>query len=133
MMQRRDFIKLGLATAGLVALPRANAANSGPDWLHGVIYTESNLGMWEGKQGGHLPQVKVEADKITLTTDHVMTKQHYIVRHSLVAADGRVLAAKTFYPQDEAVSIFDRPAESGDFYATSFCNKHDLWATKFSL
>ncbi len=63
-----------------------------------------------------------------------MSEVHYIVRHTLVAENGDVLGEKTFYPTDEqAVSSFEIPDGYSKLYATSFCNKHDLWITEFSL
>ena len=60
---------------------------------------------------------------------------HYIVRHTLVTTDGKVIGAKTFYPSDKrAESSYQVEAEGGSkFYATSFCNIHDFWVTAFTI
>ena len=136
MTDRRDFIKTALGVASGVALGQAPAAFAKPaSWLSGVIYTAEAPGQWEGKAGSHAPKVSVQGKKVTITTKHIMTEKHYIVRHTLVSMDGKVLGAKTFSPADEdAVSTFDLPEGSGSkFHATSFCNKHDLWATEFTV
>ncbi len=64
-----------------------------------------------------------------MTTDHGMSVKHFMVRHTLVDADGKQLGAKTFIPEDgHAVSTNTLPENyKGKLYATSFCNKHDFW------
>jgi len=61
-----------------------------------------------------------------------MSPAHYIVRHTLVLEDGTVAGAETFEPTAaEARSTHVLPAGySGRIYATSFCNRHDLWVTE---
>ncbi len=134
MTDRRNFIKTALTVVSGVALGQTSTAFAAPPWPIGVVYTAENPGQWAKKVGGHAPNVSVQGKKITITTDHAMTEKHYIVRHTLVSETGKVLGAKTFYPTDEeAVSTFDLPAEhSSKIYATSFCNKHDLWITEFT-
>jgi superoxide reductase len=59
---------------------------------------------------------------------------HYIVRHTVVLADGKVVGAKTFAPTDKPVSSHALPAGyKGKVFATSFCNKHDFWVTEFTV
>ena len=89
----------------------------------------------EKKVGGHAPKVTVEGKNVTITNKHVMSKKHYIVRHTLVSENGNVLGEKTFYPSDEkAVSTFTLPEKhASTFYATSVCNKHDLWVNEFTI
>ncbi|EDN66626.1 secreted protein [Beggiatoa sp. PS] len=137
MTDRRDFIKTTLGVASGLALGQmstAVAATTGTLPL-GIVYTAENPGKWAGKVGGHLPKVSVEGRKVTITTNHAMTERHYIVRHTLIAEDGTELGEKTFYPSDEdAVSTFELPeGHTSKLYATSFCNKHDLWVTEFTV
>jgi superoxide reductase len=101
----------------------------------GIIYTADHAGKWSGKVKGHLPQVTVDAGKVTVFTDHSMSEEHFIVRHTVVSAAGEVLGEKTFSPKEaKAQSEFVLPeGASGTFYATSFCNKHDFWLTTFTI
>jgi len=101
----------------------------------GIVYSADDPGKWEKKVGSHAPKVAVEGKNVTITTKHGMTEQHYIVRHTLVCEKGYVLGEKTFYPTNKkAVSTFTLPEKHGSvLYATSFCNKHDLWVTEFSV
>jgi superoxide reductase len=140
MSDRRHFLKASLAIAASTASlagGTAHAATSGdnrPALPPGLLFTREHPGMWEKKVSGHVPEVTVEGDKIKVVTHHSMSKQHYIVRHTLVSLAGEVLAAKTFYPEDEEpISLFDKPAGHSELYATSFCNKHDMWVTSFSV
>ena len=138
MNNRRNFLKSGVLLASGMAVSAPLLARSKTDRISkfsGVIYTEDDPGMWDGKQGHHVPHVTVEGNAITLFTDHPMLEVHYIVRHTLVDKSGKVLGSKTFYPSDEkAVSHFTIPAEyHGKLYATSFCNKHDFWLKEFEV
>lgn len=122
-------------SAGLVMgnRPLSAEASDDLDEFPGIVYTKENPGKWSGKVGSHLPQVSVKGRRVTITNDHPMNDGHFIVRHTLVSKKGEVLGEKTFYPSDrEAVSTFKLPFFSGSkFFATSFCNKHDFWVTKF--
>jgi len=137
MTDRRDFIKTGLTLASGMVLGQATttALAASDSWPSNIVYTAENPGQWAKKVGGHLPKVSIEGNKITITTDHGMSEKHYIVRHTLVSEDGKVLGAKTFSPSDEeAVSSFELPeGPISKLYATSFCNKHDLWVTEFTV
>ena len=135
MTKRRDFIKASVAmTAGAIATRVVPASAGGASFPQGVIYTKDQPGQWAKKVGSHAPIVTVDGNKVTVKTKHGMSEKHYIVRHTLVSADGEVLGANTFSPSDEeAVSVFEVKDGAGNLYATSFCNKHDFWLTEFSV
>ena len=133
-MKRRDFIKTTLLIAAGSAMSNSSIAIAGnTSKFSGVIYTSADPGKWAKKIAGHEPKVSIEGKKVMIATHHSMSEEHYIVRHTLVLEDGTVVGAKTFYPlQDtKAVSTFELPAGyKAKFYATSFCNLHDLWVTE---
>ena len=134
MNDRRDFLKTGAVAASVVALgsPSAVFAASAP--YAGVVYTKDQPGQWAKKVGSHAPEVKVEAGQVAVETKHPMSEAHYIVRHTVVLADGTVVGGKTFTPADKPQSSFALPAGyKGKAYATSFCNKHDFWVTEFTV
>jgi superoxide reductase len=135
MNSRREFIKTTIATGAgfaIAQIPNAQAAQG--TYPNGIIYTSDNPGMWGKKIKGHAPNVDVKDNKVTITTNHVMTEKHYIVRHTLVTPEGDVVGEKTFSSNEEdAVSHFDLPSGHKKLIATSFCNKHDLWVTEFSV
>lgn len=135
MKNRRDFMKSSLAiAAGAFAVNASPALANKPSFASGLIYTRDNPGKWAKKVESHLPIVKVEGKKVTITTDHGMSEKHFIVRHTLVSGEGNVLGENTFSPDDEeAVSVFEIEGEHTALYATSFCNKHDLWVEAFSV
>ena len=136
MKSRRTFLKGSLlAAAGLVVTGTGRAVASGSGLPSGIVYTAKDPGKWAAKVGSHAPVVTVNGKKVTIETKHGMSEKHYIVRHTLVAADGKVLGSKTFYPTDKkALSSFELPAGGGSkFYATSFCNLHDFWLTEFTI
>ena len=136
MNKRRQFIKTSLLVAGGIALSApAMAKGKKNAAFPGLIYSEKDQGMWDGKAGSHAPLVTVDGNKVTLFTKHGMSEKHYIVRHTLVSAKGEVLGFKTFYPTDQkAQSTYTLPENfRGKLYATSFCNKHDFWVTEFEI
>ena len=135
MHSRRDFLKKsGFVAVGMVIGHSAKAFASSESFPGGIIYTKKNPGKWAKKVATHAPKVSVEGKNVTITTKHPMSEKHYIVRHTLVSADGKVLGEKTFYPSDKiAVSTFELPDDHGSrLYATSFCNLHDFWLTEFT-
>lgn len=143
MSNRRTFLKSSLAVAAGLAVGHISPVSAGQtcSYPKGIVYTKQNPGKWSGKTGGHVPKVKVEGSKVTVTTTHGMSEAHYIVRHTLVSKCGKVLGEKTFSPSDAvAKSVFDLPDTSSKYawdttklYATSFCNKHDLWVAEFEV
>jgi len=136
MNDRRDFLKKSVfLAAGMVAAGSSTVFACQGNFPPGIVYTKDNPGKWAKKVGSHAPKVKVDGKKVTLTTSHPMSEKHYIVRHTLVSADGKVFGSKTFQPSDkEAVSTYELPSDHGPgLYATSFCNLHDFWLTEFTV
>ncbi|HEB49511.1 MAG TPA: twin-arginine translocation signal domain-containing protein [Desulfobulbus sp.] len=135
MTDRRDFLKTSAAAAALLTLGAATTSRAGDrPAFSGIVYTSDNPGQWAKKVGSHAPQVTVDKDKVTIVTRHPMSAAHYIVRHTLVLADGTVIGGTTFSPADSPESTYTLPAGySGRLYATSFCNKHDFWLTETSV
>ncbi|WP_415716503.1 desulfoferrodoxin family protein [Maridesulfovibrio sp.] len=137
MNSRRKFMVMSAAASAAVFMPVANAsAETGSSYPSNVVYTSKDPGVWAKKAATHLPQVEVENGKAIIRTLHPMTKEHYIVRHTLIDDKGNVVGAKTFSNTDEkAVSSFDLPAGSKGkkYFATSFCNKHDFWVSPVNL
>ena len=132
MSNRRQFLKTTMAVAAGLAVTGINAsAETGP-FPSGIVYTEADPGMWKEKVGSHAPQVSVDGGKVTIETKHGMSKDHYIVRHTLVTSDGKVVGFKVFTPEGKPVSSYAIPGK-GEYYATSFCNLHDFWVTKFTI
>ncbi len=138
MKNRREFFKRSafLGMGIVVSAPLfANSKKSKNISYPGIIFTEDEQGIWEGKAGSHVPKVTVSENKVTLLTDHGMSESHYIVKHTLVDEAGTMIGSKTFYPEDEkAESTFELPAGfTGELCATSFCNRHDFWLNEFSV
>ena len=128
MADRRDFLKTSMLVAGALAAGKVSPVFAGTSLL---IYTAANQGKWAGKAKSHAPVVTVDGSKYKVVTNHPMTEPHFIVRHTLVAADGEVLGENTFSSSDaKAVSEFEVAAGKKVRYATSFCNKHDFWVTE---
>jgi superoxide reductase len=129
MQYRRDFLKTTAATASLLAINSFSQSAAAADMkFKNIIYTQDNPGRWEGKQGSHLPQIKVTGAKVVVVTKHPMSNEHFIVRHTLVLENGTYVGSKTFTPTDNPQSEYELPAGyKGKFYVTSFCNLHDFW------
>jgi superoxide reductase len=141
---RREFLKTAAAAASAVAVGSAASAFAGvanapapvvaskkAAPLAGIIYTKKQPGQWHGKEDVHVPEVTITGGKVSVVTKHPsMTAEHFIVRHTVVLANGTVLGSKTFVPGDKPESSFDLPTGyKGKLSATSFCNQHDFWLT----
>jgi len=130
MVDRREFLIGSVLAASATVFGTLTASSASLQPFSGIIYTKSNPGKWSDKVGSHAPQVTIDGRKVTITTPHPMSEEHYIVRHTLILEDGTVVGGKTFYPlkDTKAVSTYELPAVyKFKFYATSFCNLHDLW------
>ena len=135
MNNRRDFLKTTAvaATAAALASSVTVFAADAPAYP-GIVFTAANQGKWAGKAGSHAPQVTVADGKVAVVTKHGMSAAHFIVRHTVVLADGTDVGGKTFTAEDKPESSFELPAGyKGKAYATSFCNKHDMWLTEFTV
>jgi superoxide reductase len=135
MIARRTFLKTSVATAFILALGKGRSAQAAAGSKYaGVVYTKDNAGKWAKKVGSHAPVVTVKGNTVTVETKHGMSEDHYIVRHTLVLADGTVVDGKTFTHTDKPVSTYTLPkGYKGTFVATSFCNKHDFWLTEHTI
>jgi superoxide reductase len=131
---RRDFMKGSLVLAGALVAGRAVPAFAAA-YPAGLVYTKDAPGRWAGKEGAHAPNATIAGAKLTILTPHPMTAQHFIVKHTLLTPDGKVIGEKTFTAADpKAESTYDLPAGfKGLLWATSFCNLHDLWLTECTV
>jgi len=83
---------------------------------------------WSLQKGSHLPKIELTGGKVKVSTKHSQSEDHYIVRHTLLLADGTVVGSTTFSPEEKPVSEYELPdGYKGSLFATSFCNRHDLW------
>lgn len=135
MKERRDFLKGSLIVAGAAVLGNAVQVQAETMFPKGLIYTKQSTGRWAGKEGAHVPVATVQGSMVTVKTPHPMTKEHYIVKHTLLTTDGKLLGEKIFTNTDAAAeSSYTLPEGfKGTLWATSFCNIHDLWLTEFTV
>ena len=134
MMNRRNFLKTTAVAASVAAVGSTATAFAGSASHAGIVYSKDQQGQWEGKVGSHAPEVTVAGGKVIVTTLHPMSEAHFIVRHTVVLADGKVIGGATFTAADQPTSTVELPADyKGKACATSFCNKHDLWVTEFTV
>jgi len=133
MINRRSFLSLSAAAVSLFALGRPATATTDKASAAeaGIIYTARHPGQWAQKAASHAPVITVTGSSVQVETRHAMSPKHYIVRHTLVLADGTVLGGTTFTPVDKPISAYRLPSGySGIIRATSFCNLHDLWLSE---
>ena len=132
---RRDFLKGSLAVAAVAAASGPALLRGATAFPAGLIYTKDAPGRWAGKEGTHAPKATVEGKIVKVVTPHGMSEKHYIVKHTLMTPEGKVLGEKTFAPTDTAAeSSYPLPdGFKGTLWATSFCNLHDFWLTEFTV
>jgi superoxide reductase len=135
MSRRRDFLKGSVVLTGAAVLGGAVFAQGASKFPAGLVYTKDAPGRWAGKEGSHAPKVIMQGGSVKITTAHPMSEKHYIVKHTLLTPDGKVLGEKTFAPTDKtAESAYALPdGFKGAVWAASFCNIHDLWVTEFTV
>lgn len=78
----------------------------------------------ECAQEKHLPQYKKKANKIIVTVNHVMEKEHYIEWVLIKYKNG---ALEKYFQPNDSINI-EAPYEKGAIIY-SYCNKHGLWQT----
>lgn len=128
MSDRRVFLKGAAATVAIATMGKVNLAMAAPEGWTNIIFTMDNPGIWKGREATHLPQITVVGRQVSLETVHVMTDEHFIVRHTVVLPDGTFVGGTVFYPGDDPVSSYELPeGYRGKIYASSYCNLHDLW------
>jgi superoxide reductase len=153
MSERRRFLKtLAAGPAGAILLPLFTqtgkeslgadvecAANILGKLPENILYTEARPGVWKGKASSHVPVCDIEkagdALKLSVETQHGMSEEHYIVRHTVVSDCGKVLGAKTFHWDDDPISTHEIKL-GGDckhVFVMSYCNLHDLWVAHAKL
>ncbi len=135
MSSRRDFLKGSLALAGATAVTCVAGAHAATMFPPSLVYTAAAPGRWAGKEGSHAPKIIIEGRNVTILTPHPMSEPHFIVKHTLLTAEGTFLGEKTFTAANpKAESTYELPADfKGVLWATSFCNLHDLWLTEVTL
>lgn len=133
-MQRRSFVTTALAgAAAAVTLPRIAQADQNNDWTN-VVFTESDPGHWKDVEKLHVPVVKIDGRKMTVTTPHPMSEAHYIVSHTVVLEGGKFLDRKTFNWKDKPTSEHTLPeGYKGRVTVTSTCNLHDWWVKSITV
>ena len=135
MKGRREFLKGTLIVAGATIMGRPVPVQAAGTFPVDLIYTKEAPGRWAGKEGAHVPKVTVEGRNVKVVTPHPMTQKHFIVKHTLLTPEGKILGEKTFENTDAAAkSSYALPEGfKGTLWATSFCNLHDLWLTEFTV
>ncbi|MCB2182449.1 MAG: twin-arginine translocation signal domain-containing protein [Desulfobulbaceae bacterium] len=135
MNKRREFLKGTAVAAGILTIGKVEKVFASSNMYTNIIYTKENPGQFAKKAPSHAPKVVATGNKIDVVTEHGMSEKHFIVRHTLVLADGTVVGAKTFTPNDKrAESSYELPeGYKGAVYATSFCNLHDFWLTEIHV
>lgn len=129
-MDRRSFLMSSAVAATVATVSGTANAIGGGSHLPpmNLVFTQDNTGKWEAKRGSHLPKIELTGRKVKVSTKHSQSVDHYIVRHTLLLADGTVVGSTTFSSEDKPVSEYELPdGYKGRFFATSFCNRHDLW------
>lgn len=135
-MDRRKFLISSGSAVTFAAMNgvTANAiAGNTPLPPKNLIFTQDNAGDWDAKKGSHIPKIEIAGGAVKISTPHKQSEDHYIVRHTLLLADGTVVGTTTFSPENKPVSEYQLPAGyKGSIFATSFCNRHDLWLNEAS-
>ena len=90
-MERRDFIRLSVASVGAgIVMPTMALADNGNQIATGnIYYTKDAPGRWSEKVATHLPNIEIQKMggnvAVKIVTAHEMKGyEHYIVKHVLL-------------------------------------------------
>jgi superoxide reductase len=134
MKGRRDFLKLAAAAGGAAAVAGPSKLLAATAFPAGLVYTQDAPGRWKGREGAHVPKITVSGGTVKIVNTHPITPNHFIVKHTLLTPDGKVLGEKTLTNTDTPESTFTLPdGFKGTLWATSFCNLHDLWLAELTV
>jgi len=134
MNGRRDFVKKALAAGGAAAVVGTAKLGAATVFPPGIVYTQNAPGRWKGREGAHVPKVSVSGGTVKVVNTHPVTPTHYIVKHTLLIPEGKVLGEKTFASSDTPESTYTLPAGfKGTIWVTCFCNIHDLWLAEVAV
>ena len=134
MKGRRNFLKTAAFAGGAAAIAGSAKLFGATSFPAGLVYTREAPGRWKGREGAHVPKVTVSGDTVKIVSTHPMTANHFIVKHTLLTTDGKVLGEKVFTPTDTPESTFSLPAGyKGPLWVTSFCDLHDLWLAELTV
>lgn len=70
----------------------------------------------------HIPNIKIENNKIIVSVNHVMERDHYI--KWIAQETNNELVIKRLKPGENPLVEFDHKPNSKVY---SYCNKHNLW------
>ena len=73
----------------------------------------------------HVPNYEIKDNKIIVTVNHVMEKEHFIEWISLVKENTEITVK--LYPEQDAIARFPY-MKGATIYA--YCNKHELWSAE---
>ena len=104
MKGRREFLKGSLVFAGAAIVGSPVPVQAASTFPVALIYTKQAPGRWAGKEGAHAPKVTGEGRNVKVVTPHPMTQKHFIVKHTLVNAEGKFIGEKTFENTDPLAS-----------------------------
>jgi len=135
MKGRREFLKGSLVVAGMAVAGGAVRVQAASTFPVGLIYTKEAPGRWAGKEGSHSPKMTVEGWNVKVVTSHPMSEKHFIVKHTLLTPEGKIIGEKNFANTDPAAESSYKLPEGfkGPLWAASFCNLHDLWVTELTI
>ena len=70
----------------------------------------------------HVPEYKIEGDKVIITVNHVMDSDHFI--EWIALENDKEIFIRKFIPGEEPKAIFNYIPDATIY---SYCNKHSLW------
>ena len=108
------------------------ACNLHENWVAPLVRSGDRPGPWEDKVVSHTPALEIAADgaSATMTVEHPMNDDHFIVAMYLSDPSGNVVAKTQLNPQDNPVATYtfeDLPSGVTALTPWALCDDHDLW------
>ena len=102
-------------------------------WSAPVVRTEARPGPWAEKIAVHTPRItSVSGRQVTVSVEHAMDPDHYIVGLYLTDENGHFIAKTQLDPAEdtEPTYTFSIPSRVRKVTPWALCDDHDLWAGK---
>ena len=113
-----------------------------------TVYSKAAPGKWAGKESSHAPELSIAENKLTISTPHVMCRDHYIMSYQVRNKKGTILSEHLFAQPPSSTSLTAssntlRPTvidltpfkltKGEELRVYSLCNQHGYWVANIFI
>ncbi len=113
-----------------------------------TVYRKTAPGKWAGKESSHAPELSIAENKLTISTPHVMCRDHYIMSYQVRNKKGTILSEHLFAQPPSSTSltassntlpptVIDltpfKLTKGEELRVYSLCNQHGYWVANIII